>query len=172
MSNASLNDSFYGTVVDTLLQPSNIAPGVAGVLSNNGVDAGPQLAIAGGNASAAADVDLSVQQLLAMRYQPLLINNAHAANVISLCPEGNSAGNEAAFSLQQAFNMTTGTSVFLQLCQVGTPGIISLAGSTLTPVTSALSGYSLIRVAAGIVGTSSTATVTITKISPTGSNLF
>ncbi len=162
MSDTS-NTAFLGQIVDTNLSLSVLSTPVEAVLANVGVVPDPLL-IAGGNASAVSSIVLSQSQIAAMQYNPLVINNASATFVITLEPEDNSAGNTAAYILQQALNLTVaGQVAFLQLAQVGTQGIISLAGSTLTPVTTASDSLVLIKVAALVVGTSSTSTVTITS---------
>ncbi len=157
------NANFIGLMVNSDLSVSNLSNPVEAILANSGVVAVPAV-IAGGNVSAANSIVLSQSQLAAMQYNPLIIESAHATNIITLEPEDNSAGHTAAYILQQALNLTVAKQcAFLQLAQVGaTPGIINLAGSDPTQVMVAVDEFVFIKVEALVVGTSSTSTVTIT----------
>jgi hypothetical protein len=155
------NETYLGKIIDTALSVGNLSNPVETILTNTGLLTTNPIPLAGTNSTMPVTLNLSASQILAMQYNPLIINNASATNAIALAPEGNASGSPLAFSLQQILGLTvTGQSSILYLIQVGTPGIIRLSGSSVMIATGA---FSLIKVTAGIVGTSSTSTVSVTS---------
>ncbi len=160
MSTQTSNELYLGQIVDTALSVGNLSNPVESVLQNSGVVVVPAL-VAGGNATAANSIVLSLSQINAMQYAPLVIkseSNGAGGEIITLEPQGATSTVTVAQAMQDALNLTVaGQVAFIQIAQANAggavPGIINLSPAVPLLVAANVNVIKRIQVTATTIGT-------------------